>query len=367
MKLHAVGVCFIAVASVVSAVFGLAVPAAADCGTTTPSGQDFVNNQVFLLPYSAGFDPKMTGKSYKSPSCNNHITSPYTTELINAFNVAPSSFQQKLCGLTCVFISECQVSNNCTMDDLTTGTWGFRERPDQSPGSGRYIATSAGLWGLSSPPTAPPALHDYEKLLLDALLSWPSGHNPPAYSQATSDDKPEMTVLAALAHEFGHVLWYDTFRPSRGGPYDFNTFCRGSFFTNSWQNVNTPPTWRYFGEVQDAHKIYDVVLADLALAISRNKFAKAASLLDKIYQPHSHWPSLFGAFSPDEDFVETFKFYVLTNASLPLTSLQINIYDDSSSNMTIPTYTENIPHDFDVNRNKKGELRRKVNCIGTLF
>jgi hypothetical protein len=120
---------------------------------------------------SAGFDPKVTGKSYKSPSCNNHITSPYTTELINAFNVAPSSFQQKLCGLTCVFISECQVSNNCTMDDLTTGTWGFRERPDQSPSSGRYIATSAGLWGLSSPAAAPPALHVYEKLLLDALLS----------------------------------------------------------------------------------------------------------------------------------------------------------------------------------------------------
>lgn len=100
MKLHMLGVCFIAVGSVVSGVFGLAVPAVADCGTATPNGQDFVNNQVFLLPHSASFDPTVTGKSYKPPSCNTHITSPYTTELINSFNAAPPSFQQKLCGLT---------------------------------------------------------------------------------------------------------------------------------------------------------------------------------------------------------------------------------------------------------------------------
>ena len=173
-----------------------------------------------------------------------------------------------------------------------------------------------------------------------------------------------MTVLAALAHEFGHVLWYDTFRPTRGGPFDFLTFCRGSFFDNSWQRVNPPPTWRNFGEVQDLHHIYDPAIADLALAIGRAKSKQAAQLLDQIYRPRAPWPSLFGAFSPDEDFVETFKLYVLTTAKpSPLVSLQINIYDDFSST---PKFTEDIPDALIPGKNKKGELKRKLECIGSL-
>src|SRR6185503_14535365 len=107
-----------------------------------------------------------------------------------------------------------------------------------------------------------------------------------------ADDRqysPGMTVLAALAHEFGHVFWYDTFRPVPGGAYDFSTFCGGTFYVNSWQAVNPPPIWREFGQTQDQHKGYDVSISQLALAMSRRNFVDAGEALHKIYRRQGHW------------------------------------------------------------------------------
>jgi hypothetical protein len=53
-------------------------------------------------------------------------------------------------------------------------------------------------------------------------------------------------------------------------------------------------------------------------------------LLHRIYGIGGHWASLFAAFSPDEDFVESFKLYVLANTvptTTQLASLPITIYD----------------------------------------
>jgi len=163
-----------------------------------------------------------------------------------------------------------------------------------------------------------------------------------------------MTVLAALAHEFGHVFWYDNFRPAPGGAYDFNTFCGGAFYDNSWQDFKPPRLWREFGDPQYQHKPYDVQISQLALSVSLGTYSKAGDLLHRIYKKEGHWASLFAAFSPDEDFVETFKLYVLANTTTPLRSLPL-VYSGTAA------YNDDIPADY-YNKNKH-ELKRKTDCF----
>jgi hypothetical protein len=81
----------------------------------------------------------------------------------------------------------------------------------------------------------------------------------------------------------------------------------------------------------------------------------AGDLLHQIYISSAPWPSFFGSLAPDEDFVETYKLFVLTNANSPLTSLHLTI-------PTNPSYEGNIPYDLVVNKNKT-DLATKIGCF----
>jgi len=110
---------------------------------------------------------------------------------------------------------------------------------------------------------------------------------------------------------------------------------------------------------QDEHKAYDIQVSRLALAVGRQNFLDAGETLHKIFRRQGHWASVFAGFSPDEDFVETFKFYVLTQVvDHPLRSLPITF-----------TGNENYAHDVwdDHYENKKSELKRKIDCFDKLF
>jgi hypothetical protein len=346
---------------------------------TTPcsAGTLIKNVSVLKLPFHTDY---YYGKYSRPQSDSTMPSQTIVTDLTNAFSIAPDFFVQQLCRLNGIFINpaECKDGdpNNCSLSDqqVVGDSWGFREQPKRffAPGQTpdpkqdymRYIATSAGLWGGGNPA---PKLDDYETRLLGQLVNWtsinsPKSFKPPVY-KAPNADGPEnssaMTVLGALAHEFGHVFWYDTFRPVPGGSYDFNTFCAGTFFVNSWQAVNPPPIWRQFGEPQDQHKAYDVQISRLALSVGRQNFLDAGESLHKIFRRQGHWASLFAGLSPDEDFVETFKFYVMTQVvDHPLRSLPITF-----------TGNENYAHDVwdDLYKNKKSELKRKMDCFDKLF
>jgi hypothetical protein len=173
-----------------------------------------------------------------------------------------------------------------------------------------------------------------------------------------------MTVLAVLAHEFGHVLWYDTFRPTAGGPYDFDTFCDGTFFVRSWRHTDKPPEWRNFGDAQNSHvpSDADADVVDIALALVNQTPGLAGDLLERLYRQKARWASLFAAFSPDEDFVETFKFYIVTNNennNNPLISLPINITGSTTG------YNRNIPDNYA--KKLKPILSRKIRCFTDIY
>ena len=306
------------------------------------------------------FDPTAVGANASAPVGIGQVSGVIAQDLGNAYCIAPQFLKQQLLGLTGIYVNPTGCAqgdpNNCSISDtqVTSNSWGYRERPNQSHNAGRYIATSAGLWNQGN---HAPGFHDYEtKLLKLLLLSWTT----PQYMTAAPDG-PEITTLAALAHEMGHVFWYDINAPMPGQNYDPKRFCNGNFFDAYWQNVNMPPRWRLFGTPQDRHGHGYVQIKDIDDAIASGNFTLAGALLATgntlsgdigIYPPDAPWASFFGAISPDEDFVETYKFYVLTQAGL--TSLPLQIANQP---------TRDIPSDYLGQR--KPKLAGKIPCIVT--
>jgi hypothetical protein len=343
----------------------------------------YILDKNFKPSLSYNASPTPSNPTYTSPTSSTTLASgtAMTTDVNQAFAVAPQFFKQRLCNLDGVFINTNDCSNfdpsadvcsgPVTPTQITEDSWGYREGPWQfaplTPGApppqyGRYVAISAGPWSQSG--SHAPSYSGYEQMLLRQLLPWSA--NPPAYQPANaSADTPGMAVLAALAHELGHVLWYDTFRPTAGGSYDFNSFCHGTFFMNSWRHVDAPPLWRSFGTIQNSHHPAAVAVQDIVIALLHQNFQSAGDLLQGnnqlqgIYATNGRWASLFAAFSPDEDFVETFKFYVLINAvGTALTSLPIDIYGYAHKTLNIP---------YDYSNRAKTELTRKVACMQETF
>jgi hypothetical protein len=123
---------------------------------------------------------------------------------------------------------------------------------------------------------------------------------------------PAMSVLAVLAHEFGHVYWFDSFVPNAGGSFA-NNFCGGIFYpSGNWESsgVTVPRSggnrFVFFGDT---------------LPYSRSHVPGLPGTLHNIHSS-GNWASALAAFSPTEDFVETFVLSVLKGAGL--TGLQID-------------------------------------------
>lgn len=287
------------------------------------SGSDFTDKAVQVT----SLDPeKMHGPVTPGSSASGTT---YSAALADAFDAAPSSFQDQLCGLDAVFVntSGCAAPDDCFDPDPRQNSWALRESKARNPNrGGRYIALSASLWAGGQPMK----YRTFETMLLDGLTEWPINIYMPVYADSNDpDDTPTMTILAALAHEFGHVYWYDYFDANRNNPlYDPNNFCSASFFPISWSNrVNAPPQWRKFaGKGQDQHSaaVFNLI-RDVAKAVRTGDWTPPSTDLDGIYAVPGSWASLFAAFTADEDFIETFKLAVLLKAKTPLQHLPLQI------------------------------------------
>jgi len=360
--------------------FGVCLFFATPCfaGLCTTSGGKTTISATILG--STSFDPNAS--PYVDPSTlTNTVPTNSTVSIQGAYNIAPSFFQTQLCNLDGIYFDPKDCTNgdgnNCTVSNATPAgdSWGYREHPSQKPNGPfhRYLGLSAAFWPQGN---TPQILSAYENTLMQLLINWPStdvyqpgGGNPPVNLQPSfgnaTPDNANMTILAALAHEYGHILWYDTFRPTPGGAYDFKSFCRGAFYTDTWISVNPPPSWRTFGE-SDGEPIaygnpkYDTKVGDLALSLLGGHYAKAQNKLHNMYRTEAHWASLFGAFSPDEDFVEMFVLNVLLNANTPLTSLPLNLYDRTQNPPKLGT-PDDIAADYAAG--KKPELGRRIACF----
>ena len=331
---------------------------------------------------SSYYPPSHPLLQYARPKAdpNKSITPAMAADFAAAFAAAPPFFQQKLCDVDGIYVNPTGCSsydgqNGCSGPpsdaDILAYSWALKEGPTTEPNLGpqdhyhRYIAISAGAWSGGG---HAPQYSDYEQRLLNQLLpSWPPNKTLPAYDASkTSPNTFAMAVLAALAHEYGHILWYDTFRQN-GTPYDFSKFCQGSFFGDSWKSVAPAPQWRYFGDRSpQSHANGDVQIGWIKQVLGRgddNGRAWAAYYLDQYYNANGHWASYFGTRSPDEDFVETFKFYVLQSAKPPLTNLPVMIRSSYPAN----NYDDDLPRHHPILSQPIGVYETKRDCFVKMF
>jgi len=260
------------------------------------------------------------------------------SDLAAAFRAAPPFFKASLCGLRGIYINP----TGCTGYDpsscgslsdtnIADNTWGFRARNTARDG---YIAISLGLWknnpcqGGQTVCVAP--LQTYETRRLLALLDVAAERdlqslaavqrNPPVKlpTYTMTSGVPTLTVLAALAHEYGHILWWNTF-VEPGAPQVSNTaaFCNGRFYPGgAWQGtpVGIPvDRWVHFGDITNQPPGSDV--EQLRSFLRAGKYSDAFEHLHLIYA-NGRWASALAAFSPMEDYVETYELFVLTSAGL---------------------------------------------------
>jgi hypothetical protein len=190
------------------------------------------------------------------------------------------------------------------------------------------------------------------------------------------NNNPEVTALAALAHELGHVRWYDANVPVPGGPYSFGgtlPCANGTFrfFDGSWQYTSTsfleiPNRWRNFGELVDPTVIANRELdhknvprlGPIYDAIARHDVQALGPLNAALHQSNQPWSSFFGMLTPDEDFVETYRLWVLMEAGLQ--SFPVTIPHGNGNNPAI----RNIIADLIAGN--KIELRQKIDCVAAI-
>jgi hypothetical protein len=257
--------------------------------------QPFLNN-AYMLP--AGFQPD-PNKNQMLPSSSTPVADPYKTDLMNAYCLASPSFQQQLLGLTAVYIDQTQCSSPTA---CVASSWGLRERNYSNQ---TYVALSYGLWsgGL-------PTYSAFEYLIVSNLLGIASS---PITIQA-NPDTPTMTVLAALAHELGHVKWWQDQVEGK----KCSTPPTGSqplFANNSWLfHDDMTPRFQYFGQERHYNPYgrsrqgnlpkglvdKDILKNDIN---TRNTSLENQDL-STIYD--GEWASIFATVTPDEDFVETY-------------------------------------------------------------
>jgi hypothetical protein len=255
-----------------------------------------------------------------------------------AFNIAPSFFQTELCNLDKIYIDTVPSSNNPL-------AWGIRERlypypVDPAVPRRKEIGISAQVWTILASATHPPYA-SYENWLFSALLtplpsaasSWASQFTYAAVPDPDPVNPNAVAALAILAHEMGHIIWFDK---SVGTMTKCTKANRPQFSLYSWPGSAVVHGFRRLGQQDNANHNTDGpdtarISSDLRFDSPPNSglYPDAASDLLKIYGS-GNWASLFATVSLDEDFVETFKLWVLTDTTdniprEPITALHVTI------------------------------------------
>ncbi|MBV9199380.1 MAG: hypothetical protein JOY83_06505 [Alphaproteobacteria bacterium] len=342
--------------------------------TTTPSpaaactsgGAAFVAAKVFKL--SPTFDATQgSAPAAKDVMGSVTIADPYYLALTSGFDAAPPFFKSSLCGLNAVYVVQNTCTGTCTAKDLVSHSWGLRAY--QTGGAPEYVAISQQL--LLNPALTLSAFETQRLNYLLFLLSpagataWFNTNNYPIYT--ASPDTFPLTVLAALAHEHGHVLWFDNFVHSPGGPRDTDiVFCNGqngngrnkfnSFYPPGyWNKISLPSfnnkRWINFGDKNDQYLID--YITPLTTALSSNSFYPAADkALHAVLQDDS-LTDLLSALSSNEDFVTAYELYVLQNARV--TALSVQLRDNSGATV----YSDDILGKLGIGK----DLAEKIKCF----
>ena len=244
-----------------------------------------------------GYDPIAYGNC-DSSGCAAHPPNFYGTvqpvgsddqkDLQSAFSASPPDFQNALCLLTAIYIDQ---DNNVDINNHNKLVWGMRVRAENGTtqiGINQQILLNYRT--LSQPLT-------YNENYILRNLRPPK---PPWLKYISADpDTREMAILSNLAHEMGHIMWWQE---------DVNdTQCNYWYFfeLSSWATKGHPNN----GQIPHGFHQFSV--------------SNPPGSPMKTYS--GDFASAFATVSVDEDFVETYKLWVLTRANTPLQHLRLAI------------------------------------------
>jgi hypothetical protein len=323
------------------------------------------------------YDPSKPGDNtnYSSPTCaGKTLTNSYLSQLGDAFTLAPVDVKQKLCALNQVFVT----SSAGAME-----AWGIWEiAPDLGSSVTRHgnggvyiVVPDTVLQSATSLPAAESAVY----AALFKLGSYPSTL-PQLSSQNAASKTLAAGTLAILAHELGHILLADANADGTGGdgrahprttnpdgtalcdpPLDkcFESDFLGTASENHRWNAKDFHTnmrrWIPFNRMggQHGNKHHSVDFGSVWKNVNANKYADATTGITAIYGS-GELASLFAAVTPEEDFVETYKYKTLAaakDANLRVLDLAISV-----SNVDL----------LDAVRKPTADLGRKISCVNLL-
>jgi hypothetical protein len=246
--------------------------------------------------------------------------------IANAFTAAPQHLKDELCTVDNIFI-------DATVSSRNAPAWGMldRSRTNAQGADKKYIGISVALFfpqnplqpygrletsivkALLEPP--PPPLPSDEQIWLDGLT----------VQANTGTDTLVTSTLAVLAHEMGHIIWWNEDIPDTACLVSPATPQGISFHEIAWKkNAVNPHGFHGFGQGRNRSIIENFTRADMASNFSRDQLNTLVTEMQSIYDGQK-WTGLFAFTDADEDFIETYKYWALTNASgaAKLSSLSI--------------------------------------------
>jgi hypothetical protein len=278
--------------------------ASTQCTTAIPNPPTFMQNLRMLSGYTINQNPT-NGQTLPAPGIS-QIPDVYCTTLFAAYTAAHKDFQKELDNLTNTFID----TDACSGSGETCA-WGFT---DLQTGNGqhKYIALPASLWtGTSSTSTVSYSSYGTfaGQLVIDLLAA--NGMNPaPAASPITVSAVPDggsfgpsLVLLAALAHEMGHIDYWKDQVQAQGCQNDPIAPGTNSVFSGiTWTTPQPTPPWRQFGRATGNVNIDGIAISALIADLQNgtNPYSDLSTFYD------GRWASIFASVSPDEDYVETY-------------------------------------------------------------
>jgi hypothetical protein len=304
------------------------------------------------------FNPHVTPDSkYRSPACDSgNPNLPHLDVLKDAYRLAPTSIKTALCHLKNVFV---------TTAGPAMGIW---EAPGRGGGNVFAVIPEETLKSAKS-------LADEENAVLGRLLlsetssSYPDGRALPTFQNASAQTStPAAAVLAVLAHELGHIILADTNADGTGGggfkhPRPCSAPATSCFDVDFLELTATDRRWHAdafhrkmrrwiaFGDDNgNTHRNAGVDFLKIKSDAASSNDVNTTSRVHAIY--NGEFVSLFAAVSPEEDFVETYKYIALAEAD----GMALDL------NVTFPGYT-GVMDVLHTVRNPSGDLHRKIRCV----
>jgi hypothetical protein len=313
-----------------------------NCGDTsdTTGGKVFAENACYT-----DFDPNnimsnIGSTGYTSPKCDmtKSLSAAIKSNLEKAYNTAPLYVRQKLCQLT---LHDCD-SGKCYQLFVTSGSaigtsWGFWEAKDWCPASGcttppgRVQPIGLGVFiGVSENLLngTVNSIVDVENRLVSALTR-ANGNPSDLHFFKEPTGRPELAALGVLAHELGHVLLADSNadgffddHPRRKVAREPSNNCFDTrILQESWVSAEYKKParakntrWITFKLTHaDTLSKNRIKWPDVYNLVQNNKHRDARAKIAVFYDA-KEFVSLWASLRPEEDFVETFKYKVLSDA-----------------------------------------------------